>query len=205
MTDRKPRTTSATKPRLTADDWAEAALEVMAAGGLDAVAVEPLAQRLGTTKGSFYWHFSNRQALLVAALEAWERLHTAAVITEVEAEDDPARRLRRLLRLVLPHSREDRIEIALLASARDPLVAPVMQRVTRARVGYVAEQYRALGCPAEEAGQRALLAVGVYLGHLQLEHAAPGILPAEDAAWQRHLDRVEAALGLDRTSGGTGQ
>ncbi|WP_217428220.1 TetR/AcrR family transcriptional regulator [Microlunatus speluncae] len=202
MTERKSRTATESKPRLTADDWAEAALEVMAAGGLDAVAVEPLAQRLGTTKGSFYWHFANRKALLVAALEAWERLHTAAVITAVEAEAEPAQRLRRLFRLVLLDSREDRIEIALLASARDPLVAPVMQRVTRARVGYVAEQYRALGCPDEEAEQRALLAVGVYLGHLQLEHAAPGILPAEEGAWQRHLARVETALGLDRTSGG---
>ncbi|MBP8098362.1 MAG: helix-turn-helix transcriptional regulator, partial [Arenimonas sp.] len=57
------------KPRLSAEDWARAALDVIAEQGLAAVAVEPLARRLGVTKGSFYWHFPSREALLVAALQ----------------------------------------------------------------------------------------------------------------------------------------
>ena len=60
------------KSRLSAEDWALAALDVIAESGLAAVAVEPLARRLGVTKGSFYWHFPSREALLVAALERWE-------------------------------------------------------------------------------------------------------------------------------------
>ncbi|MGH3388225.1 MAG: TetR family transcriptional regulator, partial [Actinomadura sp.] len=43
------------KTRLSRADWANAALEAIAEGGLAAVAIEPLATRLGTTKGSFYW------------------------------------------------------------------------------------------------------------------------------------------------------
>lgn len=193
------------KSRLTAEDWAQAALEAIAEGGLDAVAVEPLAVRLGTTKGSFYWHFANRQALIVAALETWERDHTMAVIAGADEETEPAARLRRLFGLVLPGSRDDRIEMALLASAGDPLVAPVMARVTRTRVDYVADLYGASGCPPEEARQRALLAVAVYLGHAQLEHAAPGILPTDDQAWDGHLHLVLRALGLDRGRVGGGQ
>src|SRR3546814_3926398 len=50
--------------RLSADDWAQAALEQIAEQGVLAVAVEPLARRLGVTKGSFYWHFPSREALL---------------------------------------------------------------------------------------------------------------------------------------------
>ena len=46
------------------DDWVEAARSAMVEGGIDAVAVEPLARRLGVTKGSFYWHFKDRRALL---------------------------------------------------------------------------------------------------------------------------------------------
>ena len=46
--------------RLSAEDWAVAALDVIAESGLAAVAVEPLAKRLGVTKGSFYWHFPSR-------------------------------------------------------------------------------------------------------------------------------------------------
>ena len=65
--------------RLSADDWAAAALEQIAEQGVSAVAVEPLARRLGVTKGSFYWHFPSRDALLQAALERWET-HEQAVV-----------------------------------------------------------------------------------------------------------------------------
>src|SRR5690349_9457645 len=88
----------AARQRLTAQDWADAALTAIGEGGLAAVAVEPLAARLGATKGSFYWHFANRDALIEAALERWEEVGTEAVITEAEAEPDPTGRLRRLLR-----------------------------------------------------------------------------------------------------------
>ena len=58
--------------RLSALDWANAALDVIASEGVAAVAVEPLARRLGVTKGSFYWHFKDRQALLDAVLLRWQ-------------------------------------------------------------------------------------------------------------------------------------
>ncbi|MEO7478195.1 MAG: helix-turn-helix domain-containing protein, partial [Lysobacteraceae bacterium] len=41
--------------RLSAADWAQAALDQLGEQGLAAVGVEPLARRLGVTKGSFYW------------------------------------------------------------------------------------------------------------------------------------------------------
>ena len=50
------------KRRLAREDWVDAALAAIAEGGVAAVAVEPIAARLGTTKGSFYWHFHDRDA-----------------------------------------------------------------------------------------------------------------------------------------------
>jgi AcrR family transcriptional regulator len=67
--------------RLSAEDWAVAALDVIAETGLASVAVEPLAKRLGVTKGSFYWHFPSREALLIAALERWEKTEQETVPT----------------------------------------------------------------------------------------------------------------------------
>ena len=52
--------------RLSRDDWVAEATEVLASHGLSAVAVEPLAERLGVTKGSFYAHFANRDELVAA-------------------------------------------------------------------------------------------------------------------------------------------
>src|SRR5690348_1930338 len=81
--------------RLSPDDWARAALAAIAQGGVGAVAVETIATQLGATKGSFYWHFKNRDALIEAALALWEQRTTDAVIEELEREPDPAERLRR--------------------------------------------------------------------------------------------------------------
>ncbi|UYB38970.1 TetR/AcrR family transcriptional regulator [Streptomyces sp. Je 1-4] len=191
---------SSARQRLTARDWADAALAAMGEGGLAAVAVEPLAARLGTTKGSFYWHFSNRDALIEAALERWEEAGTEAVITEVEAEPDPGRRLRLLLWQATTLAATDPLEVSLLASAADPRVAATLARVTDRRIGYVAALFEALGFPGDEARHRGLLAYTAYLGHAQLGHAVPQSLPT-DAARDRYLDGVIDTLVRPRNGG----
>ena len=60
------------KNRLSAGDWQQAALDALSEAGLQGIAIEMLARRLGVTKGSFYWHFESRDALIQAALELWE-------------------------------------------------------------------------------------------------------------------------------------
>ncbi|NCG36142.1 MAG: TetR family transcriptional regulator, partial [Actinobacteria bacterium] len=79
-------------PRLTPNDWTEAALEAMARTGTTGVNVEQLAKSLGTTKGSFYHHFKNRQALLDAALGRWEEI-VAGDLETSKAVVDPYARL----------------------------------------------------------------------------------------------------------------
>ena len=92
MEMRKPARSS-----LTPADWAVAAFRAVARGGVDAVAVERIAAELGATKGSFYWHFKNRDALIEAALDEWERRLTENVIERLEREPDPGQRLKKLL------------------------------------------------------------------------------------------------------------
>jgi AcrR family transcriptional regulator len=181
------------RSRLTAHDWVRAALTAMAEGGLEAVAVEPLAARLGATKGSFYWHFENRQALLEAALAAWEREETEAVIEAVDLLDEPQERLDVLIGMVLDASPHEAIELALLASWREPAVAAALGRVSERRVDYVAGLYRAVGLDEDTARSQAVTAVAAYLGHVQLARTAPGALPA-GRRWAQHRERVGRLL-----------
>lgn len=176
--------------RLSREDWAAAALAAVAEGGLSAVAVEPLARGLGTTKGSFYWHFQNREALVQAALDLWEQEHTEAVIVRVEREPDPLPRLRLLLVTAISLAQEDLIDAAVLASAQHPLVAPVLDRVTVRRVGYLAGLFRDLGFSPAQARDRSLLAYTAYLGQAQLIQAGMSAVPARGSELQRYVDRV---------------
>ena len=183
------------RTRLSRQDWVDAALAAIAEGGLAAVAVVPLAERLGATKGSFYWHFPSREALIEAALAAWEQTTTSAVIAEIDAaSQDPRQQLRLLFKRVTELAARDRIELALLATADHPTVRPVLDRVTRRRIDFAARLFQRLGFPRAEAKRRALLAYSAYLGHTQLVHATPQLLPQTKAAQGAYLNDVLAAL-----------
>ncbi|MFB9908285.1 TetR/AcrR family transcriptional regulator [Allokutzneria oryzae] len=183
------------RKRLTRRDWTAEALLALADGGLKAVAIEPLAARLGATKGSAYHHFPNRDALVVAMLERWETEHTEAVITAVQDEPDPLRRLRLLIATVISEDGADAsVELALLAAADDPLVAPVLHRVTERRVDYIAAVVGELGFARPKARRRALMAYSAYLGHAQLRRMAGDMLPGSRAAQRVYLDEMVALL-----------
>lgn len=183
------------RTRLSRQDWVDSALQAIAEGGLAAVAVVPLAERLGATKGSFYWHFPSREALIEAALAAWEQTTTSAVIAEIDtASQDPRQQLRLLFKRVTELAARDRIELALLATADHPTVRPVLDRVTRRRVDFAAELFQRLGFPRADANRRALLAYSTYLGYAQLVHATPQLLPQTQKARRAYLNDVLAAL-----------
>ncbi|WP_433601021.1 TetR/AcrR family transcriptional regulator [Nocardia sp. CA-135953] len=182
------------KTRLSADDWAQAALDALAEGGLAAVAVEPIAKRLGTTKGSFYWHFKDRAALVEAALARWEQRSTDDVIAEIAIETDPAERLHRLFAQVIDYAATGRIELALLASADQPSVAATLRRVADRRIEYVAELLRELGLNAGQARTRAVVAVSIYHGFNQLARVSPDTLPSTEAQRRMLVDSAFQSL-----------
>jgi AcrR family transcriptional regulator len=154
--------------RLSADDWAQAALDMIAEQGVAAVAVEPLARRLGVTKGSFYWHFPSRDALLVAALERWEKLELETVWGQLEAVPDPRQRLRALFEMVAHEFKSHVIYSELLKAADNPAVQPVIGRVSERRLDYLTAAFRQAGLGRTDAQHRARLAYSAYVGFLQL-------------------------------------
>jgi len=188
--------------RLTREDWAAAALAAIAEGGLSAVAVEPLAARLGTTKGSFYWHFANRDALLEAALSVWEATTTTEVLSRVEAQADPREQLRLLIAVVTEMAERDPVGLALLPHGAHAIVGPALERVTRTRLENLVRIFTTLGFRPAMARQRATLAYSAYLGHAQLAHSTPGVLPAGKAARRAYLDHaVETLTGRPERPG----
>jgi hypothetical protein len=120
-------------------------------------------------------------------------VRTDAVMRESDAIADPEERMRRLLGTVIGAASRSRAEMSLLAHADHPLVAPVLVRVAERRIEYVAKLFGELGFPPDTAHSRALLAYSAFLGHTQLAHATPQILPAGAEA-RSYLDAVVAAL-----------
>jgi AcrR family transcriptional regulator len=131
--------------------WIEEGLRALAAGGPDAVRIEPLAKALDVTKGGFYWHFDDRRALLEEILDAWERVGVDEVIERVEAEGGDARaKLRRLSAIAGSSGEGLRIDLAVRDWARrDKAVAKRLRRVDNRRMDYLRSLFGAF-CPDED-------------------------------------------------------
>lgn len=174
---------------LSADDWEREALVLIAAKGVQGLAVEPLARRMGITKGSFYWHFSTRDALLEQTLSRWEAHDSRNLETALGAIDHPRERLRDFFRRVGKEHLTHGVYRELCAAAGHPIVGPVLERVTQRRMAYLTAAFRELGMAREAAENQARLAYSSYLGFLQLQRQgqAPDI---ESDTFEDYVEHV---------------
>jgi AcrR family transcriptional regulator len=163
----KPRTRLGV-PTRTAVDWEEAALDMIASGGLRSVAIPALAETLGVTKGSFYWHFSSLEELITAALKRWEDADKDA-IDELAKIAQPAQRLEAAFEEAMQLTRAQALYVALTATAE---VSETLKRVSQRRIRFLTAAFRDLGMDAKEAKERALLTYTAYLGAFHLRRQA---------------------------------
>ena len=158
----KPRT------QLDRNDWIQAATDILAQDGLNGIRVEVLAKAFGVTKGSFYWHFKDRQELLSSVLQNWKdgRIQDIAKQTEIPpgGEKDAA------LRLVEVYSANRNrkgllIEMAVRDWARrDPEAARAVEEVDNVRLANACKTLIAAGLPEREAKARSLLLYAYVFG-----------------------------------------
>lgn len=137
-------------------------MDVLAEGGIDAVRVDPLAKKLGVTRGSFYWHFKDRDALHQAMLREWRTRASYTIFNRIERNAEPAAsRLERLLALPYASPRSARgaaIELAIrLWSRRDKQAAKAVRHIDRVRLDYFSKLLQEHGVAKEEARRRAFL------------------------------------------------
>lgn len=151
-----------TRAPLTPERWIEAATDVLADHGIDSVRVDVLARTLGVTRGSFYWHFRDREDLLRSVLRAWRQRTTDQLTARLErASADPVEQLRDVISLPFRGKaavRAARIELSIRAWARrDEMARQAVDEADASRLGYIAQIFSALGFPIAEARWRAFL------------------------------------------------
>jgi AcrR family transcriptional regulator len=152
------------KVRTPRGAWIDAALQALAAGGPDAVRVEALAVSLGVSKGGFYWHFKDRQALLDEMLDSWEQAAAEDVIARIESHPaSPPAKLQQLFELA--SSADFAVELALRDwSRRDSEVAERMHRVDNRRMEYLRSLFGQLFADGDDVEARSMLAFSLFIG-----------------------------------------
>jgi len=141
------------------------ALQALATGGPDAVRIEALAAGLGVTKGGFYWHFRDRQALLDEMLDAWEKAGTDDIIARVDSHPADPRTMLRELFVLAPSRERFTVELALRDWARrDEAVAARVRRVDNRRMDYVRSLFGRFCKDRDDVEVRCLLVYSLVIG-----------------------------------------
>ncbi len=149
------------KKSLTKDDWLRAGMGLLRTRGVGGVRVLTLAKNLRVSRGSFYWHFEDRQDLLDSMLDWWDRELTDAVIEHANAVRGGAEKRLLLAAEGIVANGLSRYDPAIRSWAEgDKKAAKVLRRVIRKRVDYISGLFEEAGFPPGEArGRGDLLAV----------------------------------------------
>jgi len=150
------------------NNWIDIGLKTLALEGIDAVRVERLAKKLNVTKGSFYWHFKDRNSLQTALLKAWVTRATNDIIHEVESRGGgPRKKLHALFDIVFNASGRLDLEIRAWA-ARDNIAQRAMAKVDDVRLKYIENLFSELGLTSAEATARSRFAYHALIGQFAM-------------------------------------
>lgn len=157
--------------RGTPDLWLDAAYELLVGAGVDAVKIMPLAEKLGLSRTSFYWHFQDREALLAGLVDRWKAKNTGNLVARCQA---PAATISEAMLNLFDCWYDDdlfdsRLEFAMRTWAlTDPAVATAMSEADATRVAAIAALFRRFGYSEAEADTRARTLYLTQVGYIAL-------------------------------------
>ena len=168
--------------RGSADLWLDAAYQLLVEGGVEAVKVMPLAERLSLSRTSFYWHFADREALLDGLVARWESRNTANLIARTKA---PAQTITEaVLNLfdcwIQADLFDSRLEFAIRTWAlTDAGLSKRLQAADLTRIAAIKEMFQRFGYSAAEADIRAHTIYLTQIGYISMRFDEP-LLPRLD-------------------------
>jgi AcrR family transcriptional regulator len=173
--------------RLAVDDWIQAGFGVLAEEGIKSLKIDRLCSRLGVTKGSFYWHFTDIASYRIALVDAWgasrdeERRHFGT-----PTDIPPRQRLSQMM-TTLVDAHHWTLERAMREWARtDEAVAASVRAADRRVLGAVRQAFLDYGFDTDEADVRAAATFAAGIGFLHLSGPQPSARGA--AQRERFLD-----------------
>ena len=151
------------------EDWIRAALELLSAAGVEGIKIVPLAEYLGVTSGSFYWHFKNRRELYDALIDYWEREMTDTAIEAAKSfEGPPEERIWCLMKQVMSTGMAG-LDLAFWHWAQsDADASRIFKRVLKKRFSFAAWMFSKAGFSEEQAKIRGRMMVVYMMGESTL-------------------------------------
>lgn len=150
------------------EEWLEQALDAVSRAGGAKLRIDSLVRELGVTKGSFYWHFKNREDFVVSLIDYWHANYTLTVSDSLDrAQGTAADKLKMLFEMVFVEQLT-RHDLAIRSWAiAEPKLQRLVKRTDEHRLKYLGMLFKGIGFDEDEADLRAR----VFLGEAAWEAA----------------------------------
>lgn len=183
-----------TNDSLTREDWITGAWEMLGDAGLDGVRVEPLARRLGVTKGSFYWHFRDRQELLDVLLDLWFSIWDDQMSPDIDGDGNAEERIWALFESVIRRTTRGQTVSLRLLSHKDPEIARRIDERDAQRLAFLMQRLQEIGFSREEARVRGQVYQAIMTG----EFLRNGGLPLKERIDRAHEYHLLLSAGINK-------
>ena len=149
--------------QLTPQDWIDLALTTLAHEGFGALKADSLARKLGISRGSFYWHFTDLRTFHARVISHWKQTATEAIIADIERYASPDERVLALLRHAFGGGGSLEVRMRTWAESNAE-AARAVSDIDRRRREYIEGLLVEAGVESSLAATRAQLLYWTYLG-----------------------------------------
>lgn len=153
---------------ISREEWLKKALDVVSREGGAKLRVNNLVKDVGVTKGSFYWHFKDRDDFIRKLIDYWHEQYTVTVSNYLdEYEGTAEEKLRKLMEMVFVEQLT-RHDLAIRSWAiAEPMLQKLVKRTDDHRLSYLQMLFQGIGFSKDEADLRSR----VFLGEAAWEAA----------------------------------
>jgi len=161
----EPSTKEALRHDRGPNKWLDAAIKTLIEEGVEAVRVERLATRMGFSRGSFYHHYQDREALLKAVLEHYLQINHQNLVEMLPVlKGTPQDKLWTLWTATASQEFRDYDWAIRMWGMHDKHVAEVLKKIDVKRMEVMIGLFMEMGFTEDEANIRAALAYHGSLG-----------------------------------------
>jgi len=153
----------------SAELWLDAAYEILVTSGVNAVRIAAIGERLNLSRGSFYWFFKDRDALLEGLLQRWHQKNTVNLIRRC---DDYAETIvEAVLNVIDCWFRNEmfdaKLEFAIRSWAiQSPKILEQMQAADNVRIESIKKMLMRFSMPEDAADVRARSFYLIQIGYI---------------------------------------
>lgn len=153
-----------TSVRFSREVWLEKALDVLRLEGNAGLQIENITKRLGVTKGSFYWHFKDKNDFRRSILDYWDQVYTKRVVAKIEATGGTAKeKLRTVMDMVSRDNLSGYDEFIDGWASHEPEIATRVQKVYDYRFQYTRSLLAEMGFKGMDLETRAVACLGFLM------------------------------------------